>query len=73
MRTKEEIVEQVISDQNYLTDLIIKKGIEQNKGRSTQEIDIAMFFIIDRLKTLFWVLEVEVEDNNVLKPLGYYN
>lgn len=73
MCSKEEIAQLITTYQNRLIDMLIKKGSQLSNGHNTHELDIAMFFLIDRLETLYWVIDLEPENGNIFQVPGYYN
>ena len=71
MRTQREVLEKVDIYKQQLT-----MAIEEKEAYDTSlspNIDLIIFSLIDKLETLFWVLEIELPESDVLDVISTVN
>lgn len=71
MRTQLEIVNKVNIYKQQLSMAIEEKTAFDNS--LSPNIDLIIFSLIDKLETLFWVLEIDLPDEDVLDLLSTVN
>ncbi len=68
MKSKVEVIHQLDIYKEQLAMAMDEKMLYDN--HVSPNIDLIIFSLIDKLETLFWVLEMELPDNDVLDSLS---
>ncbi|MEG1501297.1 MAG: hypothetical protein RR396_05005 [Clostridiales bacterium] len=71
MRSYQEINRKVDIYKNQLSNAIEEKAIYDN--RLSPDIDLVIFSLVDKLEALFWVLDLDLPEGDVLDKLHQVN
>ncbi len=68
MRSREDIATKVAAYKHQLSMAIEEKAIYNNE--LSPDIDLIIFSLVDKIETLFWVLELDLPDLDMLEQLN---
>jgi hypothetical protein len=71
LKTQREIVQKANTYKQQLAVAIKEKDSYDNT--LSPDIDLIIFSLVDKLETLFWVLEIDLPDGDMLDRLNFLN
>lgn len=71
MKNQQEIIQKAKFYKKQLAEALQEK--DNTADDMSSDIDLIIFALVDKLEMLFWVLEIDLPDGDMLDRLNYIN